>query len=266
MGISNEKTMINLIHLLNLTYRDISNKREVSDNRRLSRQIETYLFRESHLENFVATESRDTILRVFTLLEDLKDLDPKKRIDIQQQIVARFPDFKFYQSTGTAKKEEKPAGILVLEKSYKAKQRELKHIIDIDVPENSKEIGVARDKGDLKENAEYISAKERQEHMQITIGRLKDELDKAKVIDLATVLGSKISFGVKIDLMNLDTDKEEIFTILGPWESDPVNKVISYLSPFGHEMLGHKEGETLHIEINDRQFNYRVDKITTLAE
>ena len=148
-----------------------------------------------------------------------------------------------------------------LEESYSRKQKELKHILDVEIPKNSKEIGIAIEMGDLKENAEYKAGKERQENLNITIGRLKDEIGRAKIVQPESVDPSKVSFGTTINTTNTDTNETEMYTILGTWESDPSNRIISYLSPLGSELLGHSVGDNLSFEINERVFNYRIEDI-----
>ena len=63
-------------------------------------------------------------------------------------------------------------------------------------------------------------------------------------------------------ITNNNTKDEESYTILGPWESDPDNKVISYMSPFGNAIMNHREGENLVFTINDREYNYTIKAIT----
>jgi transcription elongation GreA/GreB family factor len=68
-----------------------------------------------------------------------------------------------------------------------------------------------------------------------------------------------------VKLMNNDTKKDEVFTILGPWESDPDNSIISYMSPFGNAILNHREGETVKFTINERDYNYTIQSISAAS-
>jgi transcription elongation GreA/GreB family factor len=70
-----------------------------------------------------------------------------------------------------------------------------------------------------------------------------------------------VSFGTKVILKNLETGGEELYSLLGPWESDPVNNVISYRSPLGVELLNHRVGDELKFSISDRKFHYAVQGI-----
>jgi len=255
-----EKILIGMLHLLDITFREISNRREVSLNRKLNKQIHNWLFKESKLEDYINKADQEANVRIFTLVEDVRDLDPSLKIELKDLIVERFPDFKFYGGV-EVEKEIVSRGLLVTEKAYKAKQKEYRHIIDVEIPENSAEIGAAIELGDLSENAEYKAGKEKQELLNISANKIKEEIDKAQIIDLTTTKIDSIVFGTKVTLVNKDTKSEEIYTLLGPWESDPTNNIISYMAPFGIELLNKKAGETLSFIINERNYNFDVKEI-----
>jgi len=153
-------------------------------------------------------------------------------------------------------------GLLATLKMFNAKKKELQQILDVEVPKNAKEIGTAMALGDLKENAEYHAAKEHQTMLSATVGTLNKELDSATVIEKADVDPTKVGFGTVVVLASNAGGKDEVYTILGPWESDPTNNVISYLSPFGDKLLGAKVGDSLKFTINERKCDYVVKTIT----
>jgi transcription elongation factor GreA len=262
-GIKYEKILINLIHLLDLTYRDIANKKDATNNRKISRGIETYLFKEERLENFIMEGDKDTVYRLFSLIHDVKEMNPKLIMDLQKKIEEKFPDFKIAaaRETRPLEAQAKSRNFFVTEAALMAKQKELKQIIEVEIPKNSKEIGKAIELGDLKENAEYKAGKEKQESLQIAVGRLQDEIERARVFNPAETDIKKVSFGTQVLLLNMESEEEEIFTILGPWESDPSNKVISYISPFGAALFGNKKNKKLAFEINEQKYNYQIINI-----
>ncbi len=258
-GFRYEKFLIGMLHLLDITFREISNRREVSLNRKLNKQIHNWLFKADNLQNYIDKSDPEAIGRIYTLVDDVRDLDPTLKIELKKLITDRYPDFKFYGIE--VEKEVVSRGLLVTEKSFKRKQKEYRQIIDVEIPANSAEIGAAIELGDLSENAEYKAGKEKQELLNINANKLKEDIDRAQIIDLATITGDTVSFGTKVHLKNLDSGKEEAFTVLGPWESDPSNNVISYMAPFGMELLNKKQGDELHFTINDRSYNYLVNSI-----
>jgi len=253
-----EKILIGMLHLLDITFREISNRRDVSLNRRLNRQIQDFLFKEQWLIRFLLETDEDSINRLYTLIEDVKELDPTVKIGIKEKIKSRFPDFKFI---GESTKETVSRGLLVTRSGYESKQRELRKILEVEIPQNSKDIGVAMEKGDLRENAEYKAALERQDLLNNTAARLQTELQEAQVFDESDINANKISFGTNVTLRNLSSGETEIYTILGPWESDPSKNVISYLSPLGTHLLNHAKGDELEFVINEKPFQYSVQTI-----
>ena len=106
-----------------------------------------------------------------------------------------------------------------------------------------KAIEIAREHGDLKENAEYHAAKDRQGHIEGRIIELKDKLARAEVIDCEKVGTNTVVFGTVVELLNLDTDEEVVYQLLGPEEADVKNGSISVLAPIGRSMLGKEVGD-----------------------
>ncbi|WP_319414882.1 transcription elongation factor GreA [Marispirochaeta aestuarii] len=262
-GIEYEKILINMIHLVDITFREITNRRDVSSNRKLNRQAQNFLFKEKRLENYLMKADEDSIHRLYTLVSDVKDLDPSISIELKHKIIERFPNFKFFGEPAPAASvgRVKIKGLIVTASSYQRKQDELRHIIDVEIPENSREIGTASALGDLRENAEYKAAKEKQELLNLNVSRLKDDLDKAQIFDKNQVDTEQVSFGTRVELLNNNTGKVETYAFFGPWESDPNKNVISYQSPFGMKLWGLKEGEHIDFSINENHYDYTVKSI-----
>jgi transcription elongation factor GreA len=139
-------------------------------------------------------------------------------------------------------------------------KEELNRLSNIERHEVIKSIEVARGHGDLKENAEYHAAKERQGFIEGRIMELKDRLGRAEIIDCLTLSCDKVVFGTMVTLVDLDTDEEVRYQLLGPEEADMKNNRISVLSPLGAAMLGKSVGDEVtvktpggsrHLEIMD---------------
>ncbi len=258
VSLSKEKVFIGMINLLDITFRDIANKQNSSANRKTNRQIQEYLFEEGKLLEFLMAADRDSITRLFTLVDDVKELDPSLKIQLKHRIKEKYPDFKFLGEPGV---EKVSLGLLVTRASFEKKQQDLKRVIDVEIPENSKEIGVAMAKGDLRENAEYKAALEKQEMLKVTASRLKEEVQQAQIFNENEVKMDKISFGTKARLVNQKSGQSEEYVILGPWESNPSRNIISYLSPLGMALWGHAAGEALKFTINQNEFDYTVESI-----
>ncbi|MDR0409095.1 MAG: transcription elongation factor GreA [Spirochaetaceae bacterium] len=258
VGLSDEKIIITLIHLLELTYREIDNHRDTADNKKINKQVYSILFKENLLDNYIDSAGPETILRVYTLIDDVKYLDPANKLNLRNRILDKYPTFKFL---GTAEKDIITRTLIVTIAKYDEKQKQLDRIMAEDIPANSKEIAFALSLGDLRENAEYKAAKEKQEILNSTVAKLKNEIERAQLFDPSTVNTSRVSFGTVAALTNEATGMDEVYTILGPWESDPDNKIISYLSPFGSALMNKRRGEKFDFEINDEKVTYTLKDI-----
>jgi len=201
---------------------------------------------------------RDSITRLYTLVDDVKELDPSIKIQLKHRIKEKHPDFHFLGEPGA---EKVSLGLMVTRASFERKQQDLKRVIDVEIPENSKEIGVAMAKGDLRENAEYKAALEKQEMLKVTASRLKEEVQQAQIFNENEVRTDRISFGTRVALVNRKSGQSEAYVILGPWESNPSRNVISYLSPLGMALWDHRPGEELKFTINQNEFHYTVEGI-----
>ena len=111
-----------------------------------------------------------------------------------------------------------------------------------------KAIEVARGHGDLKENAEYHAAKERQGHIEGRIMELKDKLGRAEVIDCSNVTCDRVVFGVGVTVVDLDTDEEVTYQLLGQEESDVKKGIISIFSPLGKALIGKSVGDEVTVK------------------
>jgi transcription elongation factor GreA len=256
-----EKQLITLIHILDLTYRDIENHRDTTENRKINKLVYSALFKEGGLYSFIDQADEDTIIRIYTFINDVKNLDPQDKLNLRSRIMDKLPEFKFF---GDAEKKVSRS-LMVTAAMYEEKQKQLARIMDVEVPANSKEIAYALSLGDLRENAEYKAAKEKQEILNSTVAKLKDEIERAQLFDPNSINTLKVSFGTRVLLHNDTKNRKEEYTILGPWESDPDHNTISYLSPFGGAILNKVVGEQFEFSINDEKNSYTVEQISAAA-
>jgi len=139
---------------------------------------------------------------------------------------------------------------------YERLREELIRLERKDRMEVIKAIEVARGHGDLKENAEYHAAKDRQGHVEGRIMELKDKLSRAEVIDCSKVTCERVYFGNVVTLVDLDTDEEMSYQLLGPEEADVNKGKISVVSPMGKAILGKCIGDEVQVKTpgGTRQF------------
>ncbi len=144
---------------------------------------------------------------------------------------------------------------------YQKLQEELNRLLKVDRPNNIKAIAEARAHGDLSENAEYHAAKERQSFIEGKIQELKTKIALAEVIDPSKINQSKVAFGAKVKVLDITTDKELDFILVGPEEADVRNGKISISSPVGKSLIGKEVGDTATIKAPARTMEYEILEI-----
>ena len=127
-------------------------------------------------------------------------------------------------------------------------REELSRLKEVERPKISRDIGVAREHGDLKENAEYHAAKERQGFIEGRIKDLEAALSRAEVIDPKQLSGSRVRFGATVKLSNADTDEEITYQIVGPFEADLAQGTISITAPLARALVGKEEGDEVIVK------------------
>jgi transcription elongation factor GreA len=132
---------------------------------------------------------------------------------------------------------------------YESLKTELKQLTSKDRPAVINAISTAREHGDLKENAEYHAAKEQQGFIEGRIQELNEKLALANVIDITKLSGEKVLFGATVSFVDVDTDEESNYQIVGADESDLQRNKISVSSPIARALIGKSVGDTLSIPI-----------------
>ena len=140
-----------------------------------------------------------------------------------------------------------------------------KELVDLKTnqrPAISKQIAEARAHGDLKENAEYDVARHAQGLSEARIAELESKLAVAKIIDNSEMSTDEIYIGATVTLLDIDLEKEIVYTLVSEDEADFAAKKISVASPIGKGLLGHKKGDKVSIQVPARTINYEVRGIS----
>jgi len=146
-----------------------------------------------------------------------------------------------------AEPQEKTAPLIVSWSSLEKRRAEYEEIVKIKIPENTKEIAIARSYGDLSENFEFKAAKQMQSVLMRRKAQLEQMLHGARGTSFENPDTSRVSIGTIVTLRNNATNDEETFTILGAWDGDPDRHIISYQAAIGQALLGHEVGETVSL-------------------
>ena len=128
-------------------------------------------------------------------------------------------------------------------------------------PKISREIGIAREHGDLSENAEYHAAKERQGLVEARLKDIEDKLARAEVIDPTKLSGDRVRFGATVSLTNLDSDEGSTYQIVGADEADINQGLISISAPLARALIGKSIGDEVVVQLPAGTRRYEIGDI-----
>ncbi|MGH1422760.1 MAG: transcription elongation factor GreA [Hyphomonas sp.] len=137
--------------------------------------------------------------------------------------------------------------IPMTDEGHTALQTELKTLKSVERPNIIAAIAEARAHGDLSENAEYHAAKEKQSFIEGRINEIDDKLARADVIDVSKLSGAKVRFGATVTIIDVDTEEEKTYKIVGEDEADVTNGKISITSPIARALIGKEEGDEAEV-------------------
>lgn len=136
----------------------------------------------------------------------------------------------------------------ITKEGYQRLKAELENLKNVERPNIIKQIATARELGDLRENAEYHSAKDKQGFIEAQIGDLEDKFLRAEVIDVAKLSGEKIKFGATVKLEDLDSGKKVAYKIVSDFEANIDDGLISSISPVARALIGKEKGDEVEIK------------------
>jgi transcription elongation factor GreA len=150
----------------------------------------------------------------------------------------------------------------VSKEAFERMKEELHRMKTVDRPAASRAIAEAREKGDLKENAEYDAAKEHQGILEAKMAHLEGQLSIARVVDASSIDTSKVSILTKVTITNIATKKTVTYQIVGETEADLKAGKISVGSPIGKGLLGKVIGEVAEVKAPTGLIKFKIENIT----
>lgn len=135
---------------------------------------------------------------------------------------------------------------------------ELHNLKHVERPKIIQAIATARELGDLKENAEYHTAKDKQGFIEAQINDFEDKMGRSEVVDVATLGGNKIKFGATVNLEDLDSGKKFIYKIVSEYEANIDKGLISNSSPVARALMNKEVGDEVEINIPNGIANYEI--------
>jgi transcription elongation factor GreA len=144
---------------------------------------------------------------------------------------------------------------------HAALQAELKQLKFVERPHISEEIGTAAQHGDLKENAEYHAAREKQSHIEGRILDIEDQLARAEIIDTTNFSGERVKFGAYVTLFDIESERELRYRIVGPGEASTDKGTISVTSPVAKAIIGRSVGDEVQVHAPGGVKTYEISAV-----
>jgi transcription elongation factor GreA len=144
---------------------------------------------------------------------------------------------------------------------YSRLEEEYSHLKKVERPAVINQIAEAREHGDLKENAEYHAAREKQSFLEGRIAELEDKIARAEVIDVSSLSGSTVRFGATVSLIDADTEKQIKYQIVGEYEANLENGKISIKSPIARAIIGKDEEDEVEVQTPGGVRTYEIEKV-----
>ena len=150
-----------------------------------------------------------------------------------------------------------------IKKKLQDEIRTLEYELKVELP---KEIQRAREHGDLRENAEFKAAKERQSFLDARIGQLHRRMAALSMVNLDRIPRDKVGLGSTVSLRHTGNSEEIVYEIVSPEESDPTVGRISPSSPIGKSLLNHEEGDTVEVKVPSGTKEYEIIRLVTIHD
>ncbi len=179
--------------------------------------------------------------------------------NVERLIYTEHPTLKRTSKMEEEEERKKPNFHYALAESVEKKRMELSRLLSVEIPAMAEVISAARALGDLKENAEYHAAKDRQKLLMQNAAELEDLIARARVIDLDAINATNSRFGTTLRLRRASDGEEVEYTLLGMWEADLRQNIVSYLTPFGSQLMNRAVNDVFTVSLPDgRKEEYRV--------
>ncbi len=182
----------------------------------------------------------------------------------KKSLLARFiKKFPTVQSliAGQATTASEEDALIVSRKSFDEAKTEYEDLIATKIPQNKEAIATAREHGDLKENSEYKMARQDQDILLSRKNELEVDLSRARVTDFSEATTENIGIGCVVELKEGSTGKKHKYAILGAWDSDPENNILSYKTPLAQQLLGKQKGDVASTRIGGNEEEWSILKI-----
>jgi len=239
----------------------VLNSIESAPNKSVSKKLRDELFTEELVADLLLQADTESVRKIARLILSMSVFEELDRRSLLARIVKEYPFVQEFLVTQTVK--EQP--LIVSWSSYNKRRAELDDIVQKKIPQNSKEIGLARSYGDLRENFEFKAAKDMQRLLMRRRAELEVLLSRAQPTDFADAKTNIVSIGTTVTVTDLGTNQPQTYHILGAWDSDPVRGIVSYPAALAQALLNRKVGDTVEVAGESSPLQLRIDRIEKAA-
>jgi transcription elongation GreA/GreB family factor len=183
--------------------------------------------------------NRADAIRLKKVIEENAGLTPAQRTQLLGYLRARFADI-FIEAT---REWQDATAIYTTETGLRKTEAAFNHIVTVEIPEVARQIGEAASHGDLSENSEYTAALEKRDQLASRAARLESELSAARMISHDMSVTGFVNVGTRVRAIQLETGADEVYTFLGPWDTDVENRVLNYQAPLAQAFMGARVGD-----------------------
>ena len=227
-------------------------------NERRSNRLGDYVLNDQELLiELIESADLEIIKDLTRALQFSPSFNDMDRRSLLARIVKSYPSMQSLIS-GEAKTDN---SLLVSWESLERRKIEYDELVQKKIPGNSKEIAIARSYGDLSENHEYKAAKEMQKLLMRRKHELENDLARSRGTDFSPATADSVSAGTTVTLRDLDSQQVETCTIMGAWDTDPAQGIISYLTPVAQSLLNHKAGDDIQMDLHGATKRCRIEAI-----
>ena len=228
------------------------------EDRKTSKLGDLIMSDQDLITDLIGSADVEVVQDLVRALQATNCFDDMDKRSLLGRIVKAFPSI---QSMISGEQGKEDSSLVVSWPSLERRKLEYEELVKEKIPANSREIAIARSYGDLRENHEFKAAKEMQKLLLSRKGELEYDLSRARATDFSDATIDQVTVGNRVSVTNLETGKVEVFIILGAWDGDPDNQILSYLTPLGQSFLGKKPGEEAVFELDQESRRYRVESI-----
>ncbi len=206
-------------------------------------------------------ETARDLAQTLLLNQGFEDLTKKSLI---ARFIRLFPKIQTLVGGDTTSRQVE--SLFVSQESIEARKKEYEHLVQVLIPENKIAIQTARELGDLRENAEYKMARQEQDTLLARKSLLETEMSRARVTDFSEATTTHVGVGCVVELFNKGANHTHRYALLGAWDSNPEQGVLSYKTPLGQNLMGKKVGDTVRTEIEGSVEEWTLRKIERWVE